>query len=243
MYKRCKPWFIASETRIPVSVKAIQVNPSEVRVEVSYYFPDSTGSEIIRYNINGKAEVVVNVSMTPGKKGLPELPRFGMNLQVKPEFNTLEFLGRGPHENYWDRNSASFVGRYKNKVNEQDIPYVRPQEYGYKTDVRWLSLTSDYQKGLFITGDSLICFSALPYTYDDLKGFTHGGNHPGDLDKENFIDLNIDYKQMGIGGDDSWGARTHDEYMLPARPYAYTFRMIPFNVEMSSPESLYLIPR
>jgi beta-galactosidase len=239
MYRRCKPWFTASEKRLLVSMTAKQVNPAEVRVEASYTFPDSTGTETIRYDINGRAEIVVNVNMIPGKKGLPELPRFGMNMQVMPEFNSVEWLGRGPQDNYWDRKTGSFVGRYRSKVNEQEIPYVRPQEYGYKTDVRWLSLTSDNKKGLFITGDSLFCFSAIPYTYDDLKGFTQGGKHPGDLEKEGFADINIDYKQMGVGGDDSWGARTHDEYTLPARPYNFTLRMIPFNAGTQSGEELY----
>jgi beta-galactosidase len=242
MHKRCKPWFIASETRIPVSVNARQVDPATIQVEVTYSFPDSTGRETIAYTIHGNAEVVVNVRMDPGKKDLPELPRFGMNLQLRHEFNSVEWLGRGPFENYWDRHNASFVGRYAFKVDEQNIPYVRPQEYGYRTDIRWLTLTADNKKGLFIRGDSLICFSALPYTYDDMKGFKQAGSHPGDLDKENFVDLNIDYKQMGVGGDDSWGARTHDEYTLPARPYAYTFRMIPFFIETQSPELLYGLP-
>jgi beta-galactosidase len=131
------------------------------------------------------------------------------------------------------------VGRYKCKVGDQEIPYVRPQEYGYKTDVRWLTLTTDNKKGIFISGDSLICFSALPYTYDDLKGFVQGGKHAGDLDKENFVNLNVDYKQMGVGGDDSWGARTHSEYTLPARVYSFTFRMIPFDAEKQSADILY----
>jgi beta-galactosidase len=239
MYNRCKPWFTASESRKLLMLTPKQVNRTEVEVETVYDFPDSTGSETVRYNINGRAEVTINVSMIPGKKKMPELPRFGMNLQVKPEFNLAAWFGRGPYENYCDRNTASFIGNYKNTVNEQEIPYVRPQEYGYKTDVRWLSLTSENKKGLFIGGDSLICFSARPYTYDDLKGFTQGGSHSGDLEKENFVDLNIDYKQMGIGGDDSWGARTHDEYTLPARAYSYRFRMIPFSAETQSPEALY----
>ena len=242
MYKRCKPWFVASETRMPVSIITRRVDPATVQVEVTYSFPDSTGRETIAYTVHGNAEVVVNVKMDPGKKNLPELPRFGLNVQLRHEYNSVEWLGRGPYENYWDRHTASFVGRYTCKVDEQNIPYVRPQEYGYKTDIRWLMLTADNNTGLFIRGDSLICFSALPYTYDDLKGFIQAGSHPGDLDKENFVDLNIDYRQMGVGGDDSWGARTHDEYTLPARPYTYTFRMIPFFVETQTPEDLYRLP-
>ena len=233
---------VASETRMPVSVKAKQVDPATIQVEVIYSFPDSLGRESIAYTIHGNAVVVVNARMDPGKKDLPELPRFGLNMQLRHEFNSVEWLGRGPYENYWDRHTASFVGRYKFNVDEQNIPYVRPQEYGYRIDIRWLTLTADNKKGLFISGDSLICFSALPYTYDDMKGFKQAGSHPGDLDKENFVDLNIDYRQMGVGGDDSWGARTHDEYTLSVRPYTYTFRMIPFFVETQSPELLYGLP-
>ncbi|MCX6247876.1 MAG: DUF4981 domain-containing protein [Bacteroidetes bacterium] len=239
MYKRCRPWFAASETRKMISVIPAQTSPNEIKVEVKYEFPDSTGKETILYSINGNGEVTVSVSMTPGKKGLPELPRFGMNLQVKPEFNNFEWFGRGPYENYRDRNTGSFAGIYQGKVSDQEIPYVRPQEYGYRTDVRWVSLTSDSKKGLFFVGDSLICFSARPFTYDDLKGFRHGGNHPGDLDKEKFVDLNIDSGQMGVGGDDSWGARVHDEYTIPSKPCSYSFRIIPFRTGTQSPEALY----
>lgn len=239
MFKRCKQWYEASEKRLTVSCQAKQIDPAMVQVEVVYDFPDSTGRETVLYKIRGDAVVQVDIKMNPGKKGLPELPRLGINMQIKPEFNLVEWFGRGPYDNYWDRHTGSFVGRYKVKADEQNIPYVRPQEYGYKTDVRWLSMTSEKNKGLFFSGDSLICFSTLPYSYDDLKGFIQGGSHPGDLDKENFVDLNLDYKQMGVGGDDSWGARTHEEYTLPSKPYEYSFRMIPFNLGTQSPETLY----
>jgi beta-galactosidase len=123
-------------------------------------------------------------------------------------------------------------------VNEQFGPYVRPQENGYKTDVSWLAMTGKNKMGLFIQGDPVFCFSALPYTYDDMKGFTHGGKHPCGMEKKNFIDLNIDFKQMGVGGDDSWGARTHKEYTLPAEDYSYSFRFRPFSLAKESPEKL-----
>jgi beta-galactosidase len=239
MFKRCKPWYVASEKRVTVSCQAKQIDPAMVNVEVVYDFPDSTGRETILYKIQGDAVIQVDIKMIPGKKGLPELPRFGINMQVKPEFNFVEWFGRGPYDNYWDRHTGSFVGRYNCKADEQNIPYVRPQEYGYKTDVRWITMTSEKNKGLFFSGDSLICFSALPYTYEDLKCFVQGGSHPGDLDKENFVDLNLDYKQMGVGGDDSWGARTHEEYTLPAKSYEYSFKMIPYNTGKQSPETLY----
>jgi beta-galactosidase len=238
--KRCKPWFTASEKRKLQAIQIKQEKDNRVQVEVRYEFPDSTGNEFIAYYITGDGKITVFSKLTPGKTGLPELPRFGMNMQLKPEFNSVEWLGRGPYENYWDRKSGSFVGKYRFKVNEQEIPYVRPQEYGYRTDIRWLSLTSENHAGLFITGDSIFCFSAIPYTYDDMKGFKQAGAHPGDLDKENFVNLNIDHLQMGVGGDDSWGARTHDEYTLPAKSWSYSFTITPFIPDTQSPENLYL---
>ena len=83
-----------------------------------------------------------------------------------------------------------------------------------------------------------ICFSALQYTYDDMKGFRHGGKHPSDMQKRNFIDLNVDYRQQGVGGDDSWGSRTHPEYTLPCRAYTYSFRMRPFDIIKEDPAVL-----
>jgi beta-galactosidase len=93
--------------------------------------------------------------------------------------------------------------------------------------------------GILIQGDSLFCFSALPYTFEDLKGLKWGGKHPSDLAKQDFTDLNIDYGQMGVGGDDSWGARPLQKYTLYSQPYAYTFRLRPLS-RGADPEKLYL---
>ncbi|MCX6243550.1 MAG: DUF4981 domain-containing protein [Bacteroidetes bacterium] len=241
MPKRCKPWFTASEQRATDAVVARQINPSVAEVEVNYTFPDSTGKETVVYSIRGNGEIRAEIKLTPGKKGLPEIPRLGMNLQVDQGFSNIEWYGRGPFENYQDRKTASFVGHYKTTVGEQYIPYVRPQEYGYRTDVRWMTLTAPgSKKGLYFSGDSLICFSARPYTYDNMKGFKQGGKHSGDLEPENFVDLNIDYRQMGVGGDDSWGARTHEQYTIPAKPYSWSFWIVPFSVDNNSPQNIYL---
>jgi beta-galactosidase len=104
-------------------------------------------------------------------------------------------------------------------------PYVRPQENGYKTDVRWMMLESREHISIRFSGEPLISFSALAFTYDDMKGFKQGGKHLHDLEKKPFVDLNIDFGQMGVGGDDSWGARTHEQYNLPAKEYGYSFSM------------------
>ncbi|NTV83534.1 MAG: hypothetical protein HGA23_04440, partial [Bacteroidales bacterium] len=126
---------------------------------------------------------------------------------------------------YQDRNTASFAGIYESTVDEQFTPYVRPQENGYKTGVRWMTLTNPKHISLKFSGQPMVCFSALPYTYDDMKGFKQAGKHIHDLVNEPFVDLNLDYGQMGVGGDDSWGARTHEAYTLPAGEYHYSFTM------------------
>ncbi|HTX87605.1 MAG TPA: glycoside hydrolase family 2 TIM barrel-domain containing protein, partial [Bacteroidales bacterium] len=211
MPKRCQPWFDASEKRVVRSVTAVKTAYNQARVTVTWELPDVSSTETVEYTVNGNGEIHIAARMIPGKNDLPELPRFGMNLEITGNLDKVAWFGRGPMENYCDRKTAAFVDRYQFNVSEQEIPYVRAQEYGYRTDVRWLTLSDKDGTGLQITADSLVSFSALPYTYDDLKGFTRGGKHPGDLDKESFVNLNVDYGQMGVGGDDSWGARTHSE--------------------------------
>jgi beta-galactosidase len=214
------------------------VSPNEIVVKVTYNFPDLSAKEFVNYRILGSGDILVTVKINLIGKDIPELPRFGLNLEMKSEFSNVQWYGRGPWENYQDRNSSAFVGLYNSTVDEQFIPYVRPQENGYKTGVRWMALTGKDNKGIFIQGDPQFCFSALPYTYDDMKGFTHGGNHPVDMEKQNFIDLNIDYNQMGVGGDDSWGAKPHPEYRLTANDYSYSFRFRPYSTNKDNPEKL-----
>lgn len=160
---------------------------------------------------------------------LPELPRFGLNFRICNDFRKISWLGKGPWENYQDRNTAAFVGLYESTVDEQFVPYVRPQENGYKTEVRWVGLENG-KAGILMSSDSLFCFSALPYDFDEMKGFKQCCRHLNELEKLDFVDLDIDYKQMGVGGDDSWGARPYKQYTLPAGNYSYSFTMKPYTV-------------
>ncbi len=226
--ERVKVWFDASEHRNVQSVEVKKEKNDNISIRMVYVFPDSIARETVDYQINGYGEIMVTSAITPLKEKLPQMVRFGLNLQINPEFRKVVWFGRGPWENYQDRNTASFVGIYESTVDDQFTPYVRPQENGYKTDVRWITLESPKHLGIRFTGEPLICFSALPYTYDDMKGFKQGGKHLNDLEKKPFVDINIDYKQMGVGGDDSWGARTHLQYILPAASYQYSFTMEPF---------------
>ena len=227
LYKRSGEGFEASTGRSLEEIRTSTISPDQVEVSVVYGLPTVASTEIIRYEIRSTGEVVVRATMVPGKEKLPELPRFGLNMQIPGSFDQVSWYGRGPWENYEDRKSSAFVGKYSAYVDELYTPYIRPQENGYRTDVRWIEFTGKEKVGLLIKGMPLICFSALTYTYDDLASYERGGKHTWDLKKRDFIDVNIDYKQMGVGGDDSWGARTYPQYCLPAKEYSFTFSMKP----------------
>ncbi|MCD4734655.1 MAG: DUF4981 domain-containing protein [Bacteroidales bacterium] len=158
----------------------------------------------------------------------PEIPRFGLKMELPDKYSNLTWYGRGPYENYWDRNTSAYLGYYESTVKEQYFPYIRPQENGYKTDIRWLSLTDQNGKGLMFLGEPEISFSALNYSINDLdQGTKTNYKHTNDLIPKDTVFLNIDYRQMGVGGDNSWGARPHPQYTLPFGEYHYSFILRP----------------
>jgi beta-galactosidase len=146
---------------------------------------------------------------------------------VPKGFEQLEYFGRGPHENYIDRKHSSHVGLYKSTVDEQYVPYITNGENGNKTDVRWLSLSDGKGNGIKISGSPSIDFSALHYSQDQLDREVRDGAHTIDLERADEVFLNVDWKQMGVGGDDSWGAPTHAEYKIKAEPIKYTYKISP----------------
>ena len=152
-----------------------------------------------------------------------------MYITLPKAFDNMSWFGRGPFENYWDRNTAAFVGLYSGKVADQFVPYVRVQENGNKTDVRWMSFVDNQGNGLkFVGVSSLLSMSAQHYTIDDMDpGIEKKGIHPADLDARDQVNVNIDLLQMGVGGDTSWGALTYDRYRLAPVKYAYSFRICP----------------
>jgi hypothetical protein len=162
----------------------------------------------------------------------PEMPRFGNRLELPGSFNRLSWFGRGPHENYWDRKTSAFVGLYESSVDDQYFPYIRPQENGNKTDTRWIALQDEQGMGMMFIGEPLLSFSALPYTMEDLdQESKQNYRHTNDLVKRNYISLNVDYKQTGVGGDDSWHARPHPKYTLKYGEYEYSYIIRPIKDE------------
>lgn len=149
-------------------------------------------------------------------------------MQIAPQYSNLSFYGRGPYENYADRKSAAFMGIYNQKVSEQCFDYVRPQETGNKTDIKWFRMLDEKGNGIEILADSLLSMSARPYLDSDLdEGEEKSQHHTRAIKKRNFTTLSIDMKQAGLGCVNSWGAWPGKEFRMPLQNYSYSFVIRP----------------
>jgi beta-galactosidase len=196
-------------------------------IHVSFSIPDVQSVYTIDYVILQDGSISVKARIDIQGKDIPELPRFGMRLTLPQDFEAVEYYGRGPFENYNDRNTASFLGLYNTNVNEMFTSnYIRPQECGYRTDVRWLTLKNRNGKGLRFEGLQPLCFSALHVLTEDLDpGLTKKQQHPYQVKQRNEVYLHLDLKQRGVGGDNSWGALPHDQFRLLDKQYEYSYRV------------------
>jgi beta-galactosidase len=180
------------------------------------------------YTIDGEGVIVVENRLEKVKGSHPMLPKFGNILVIPQQYDKLEYYGRGPWENYIDRNSAADIALYKSTVGEQYFPYGRPQENGNKTGVRSIALTDGKGNGLKITGELPLEFSALHFSIDDLDPAPELGQyHAGELDKRAEIYLNVDYRQMGVAGVDSWHALPLEQYRVNYDSYSYKYVIRP----------------
>ena len=238
LFEKCKPWYDASENRVVKSVTLDKSDEKSVHVQVVFIFPDAKSEMITTYSITGNGDILIDNKLKSGDK-MPWIPRLGMNMRLVGTLNQVDWFGRGPFENYIDRKTAAFVGRYHSTTDEMFVPYVRPQENGYRNEVRWFSVSNGKTTGLYFEGSPNLGFSALPFTYDDLKGFEHKGRHSNLLQKQKFTDLNFDYLQCGLGGDDSWWSWPMEKYLIPAGDYTWTYRIRPYRVGKETPEQLW----
>lgn len=187
----------------------------------------------ITYSLYRNGDMVIHPTITK-PEDLPPLPRFGYQMHVPDSMMHMAWYGRGPHESYVDRKTGAKVGLYKGTVAEQYVPYVFPQEYGNKTDVRWASLQDSSGLGFMVVGRPLVDISAHEYSLENLTK----ARHTIDLKPAGFISLYIDYEQAGVGGDDSWSPRTHPEYQLKGDSYSYSFRISAVNSDEDIQQSL-----
>ncbi len=224
-------WRSAHASKTLVNVKVGEKEATGLKISVDYFLTDINVPYQIIYTILNNGSIKIETMLDVSSRQLPELPRFGMRMQVGKDKNQIDYYGRGPWENYPDRKTSAFIGEYNQTLKEQFVSnYMRPQENSYRTDVRWVKLSATDGNGFIIKGDQPICFSALPYTAEDLDpGNTKKNQHTSDLNERNFISLHIDLTQRGLGGDNSWGALPHEKYLLKQKKYAYSFVIEPIN--------------
>jgi beta-galactosidase len=220
-------WRTAHAARKVERVTVGEQSAAGLPIKVDYLLTAIDVPYTVDYLIGPDGAVRVTAAIDLTGKNLPELPRFGMRMDLPRRFNRLQYYGRGPWENYQDRNTATFLGTYQDSVNGQFTRnYIRPQENGNHTDVRWMTLTNAAGLGLRVEGQQPINFSALPFRSEDLDpGLTKKQQHPTDLKLRNSVTLHVDLKQRGVGGDNSWGALPHEPYRLLDKKYAYTYTL------------------
>lgn len=207
-----------------------------VTVKSVYEMPEVLSKLKLEYRVNGAGKMwltqtleVDTAKLKLDKKLMDRpLPRFGCNWVLPAGFETIEYFGRGPQENYQDRNYSSHVGLYQQTVKDQYFHYVIPQETGNKTDVRWFRILNEKGEGLLIQSDSLLSISALHYMDSDLdNGDRLHNRHAADLVGTQLSQLHIDLRQMGVGGITSWGAWPLNQYLLPIKNYTYKYCLTP----------------
>ena len=200
---------------------------------VSFNMPDQKATLKMTYAITGKGEVVVREQMSVDKDAkISDLFRFGMQLQMPKQYDQVEYYGRGPVENYIDRNNSEFIGVYKNAVMKEYYEYVRPQESGNHTDVRWFSVINNSGEGLQFYSNAPMEASAIPYTNDQIDDGMHKdnkkwGHHSGDLIPAGKTCVHIQQRQFGLGCVNSWGAWPRQEYRLGYGNKDFTFVIKP----------------
>lgn len=198
-------------------------------VTAKYEMPALSSTLLMTYKINNLGEInVIEKLQVDEKKTLPNLFRFGMLLSVDADYNKVNFYGRGPVENYADRNNNTFLGIFNQTVDEQFHPYIRPQETGTKTDIRWWKQQNSSGSGLMFVSNHALSMSALNYSIESLDdGSSKKQSHPADLVKSDCVNICIDKAQAGLGGVNSWSDVALPPYQLPYQNYEFSFIIKP----------------
>lgn len=242
LHKRAQVWRKAGE-RMSLVSSILNECDDKATIRFDYDILDFENKKIakltINYDILQNGDIKVSNRFEITDDSQPEIPRFGNNLIMPREFDNIAWFGRGPHESYWDRKTSALIGIYDGKVAEQYWAYIRPQENGNKTDMRWMALTDNEGLGLMFIGDPTIDGGAHHNIMEDfeslertdgreVEGVEVNNRHTTDVKPRPLTSVYVDYKQLGVGGDNSWGNLTHDQYRLTelAYSYQYTIRLI-----------------
>ncbi|WP_417361257.1 glycoside hydrolase family 2 TIM barrel-domain containing protein [Galbibacter sp.] len=223
-HEKLKPWYTADPKLL--NFKHIQT-PKGIEITSSYEVIKDSATVDVNYRIYSDAVVQVNYSLV-ADKGLPNIPKVGMQLGVNEQYDYINWYGKGLLENYVDKNHGFPIGTYSLAIQDFIEPYAMPQENGNRTQVRWMALTDQKKaNGLaVVSAQKPLSMSAWPYTEENLNQ----AKHTYDLKNPGFITLNIDLIQMGVGGNDSWSdvSQPLEKYQIPAGDYNYSFYLIPY---------------
>ena len=235
-------WKKASLFSKVTTLKIKKIADNSIKMTVLYTLDGVDAKFKSIYTINSKG--FIHIENTLYKTSYkPDIPRIGMRMQLPKPYNKMTYFGRGPWENYGDRKTSSFIDLYRSLVKEQYVPYIRPQENGYKTDVQWLALSDKNNNGLLIVaGENTkngLGISALHMENEDFdvvagldysdKKRTNYSKHTIDIQEKDLVQLNIDLGQRGLGGDDSWWAMPQKKYLFFGdKKHSYDFYLLPF---------------
>lgn len=205
------------------------IENEQVVVRADYELPAVGGKLQLTYVINNKGAIKVTQKLTADStKKVSELFRFGMQMQLPKSFNAIDYYGRGPVENYADRHDGALIGRYSQSVKEQFYPYIRPQETGTKTDIRWWMLLNQSGNGLRVVADAPFSASALHYSIESLDdGSRKDQRHASEVKEADYTNFCLDKVQMGLGCVNSWGTLPLEKYRLPYQDYSFSFILTP----------------
>ncbi len=219
-------WRYAGADKAVSSVTTRKLNETMVEITVESKLPTVTESAYSqKYVIYGTGDIKITNTLTPGNE-LSEIPVVGTSLTLPKEFSNVTWYGKGPDENYIDRQSGYEIGVYQKNVEDFFIDYIKPQETGNRTDTRWVSLTNNSGAGLLAKADVPMEFSALYYTAEELTNALHSYM----LGTKDNITLRLNQRQMGVGGDNSWGAKPLPAYLNPSdRTYEYSYTLKPIS--------------
>lgn len=229
-HRKMKQWYNPDLKLKSMTSRALTTG--EAQVQSVFSLINDSATVKITYTINGDGVVKVDYLLTV-LPGLPNIPKVGMRMGIPDVYSNISWYGKGLMENYIDRSYGFDAGIYSLPIHDFIEPYAVPQENGNRTDVRWMFLSDKNQHGLLVVADSLLSMSAWPYTVANLET----AKHTNTLKDADYITVNIDLIQMGVGGNDSWSdvAAPLEQYQIPAKQYAYSFYLVPMQAGKIKP--------
>ncbi|WP_084668494.1 glycoside hydrolase family 2 TIM barrel-domain containing protein [Arenibacter nanhaiticus] len=239
MHRWAKVWQDATYEYTATLMQTPKESGNGIAFTVAYRLPKKIAEVVVKYELQANGILTVDYTFTPKQQELPNIPRIGMYMTLPDDFVTMDWYGNGPEESYWDRKTGVKKGRYSAKITDSFHRYLRPQETGNKTEVESIKLSSPNITLTAVGNATVLNSSAWPFGMSELD-FTSGDgaesasglvpvtkNHGADIRIGETVQWNIDYLQMGVGGDNSWGALPHREYTIIPKVYRYSFSILP----------------